>query len=145
MWMRPPPDNHTFANAAEMRAHYAAVHKRIYGEISKKPRKVIGKSIVWKGVQVEAIISLVANFYRISAIDIRKSKTQSVVRIRYVVMYLAYRVARKPLRNIGNAMGFTLNTVHEGARKIQDRRLHDAVLNSEINALTLEIEKKKNV
>ena len=36
MMMRPPVDNHIFANEAEMKAHYAAVHKRLYDRPQKE-------------------------------------------------------------------------------------------------------------
>lgn len=125
-----------------MKAHYAEVHKRLYDgpqREKEKPRYVDGK-LIWKGVSVETVITLVAKFYKVSEIDIREGKVSALVRVRYTTMYLAYYTAKKTMRHVGRIMGFHLNTVCEGIRKIGDRRLHDAILNGEINALRAQIE-----
>jgi len=138
MLIRVPPDTHTFANAAEMRAHYAAVHKRIYGDITKeapKPTKIIGKKI-----SVDSVMTITSVFYRVPIQDILIGRNPLLIRIRYIAMYLSYHVARKPMRHIGKVMGYQINTVFEGVRKIKERRVRDAILNSELNVLTRRIE-----
>jgi len=138
MMIRSLPDTHTFTSAAEMREHYAAVRKRIYGISQKQKIECIDKSS--RSIPFDIIISLVADFYLVSLADIISGKTSVLVRIRYITMYLACRVGKKPLRHVCKIMRVHFNTVYDGIKKIQERRHHDAVLNSELDALTARIE-----
>ena len=72
--------------------------------------------------------------------DLLEGKVSAYVRVRYVTMFLAYYSGRRPMRHIAKVMDCHLNTVCDGIRKIHDRRLHDAVLDSEMNALRAQIE-----
>lgn len=138
MRITPPADNHIFSSSAEMKQHYKEVHDRIY--CAPKFQEKIKPRPVWLGIQVEVVISMVANFYRISKTDLLLSKMPNIVCIRYVAMYLAYHVGKKPLRKISKAMGYHLNTVCEGINKIKNKRLHNPLLHSEINALRARLE-----
>jgi chromosomal replication initiation ATPase DnaA len=110
MKMIPPADTHTFSSAAEMFAHYAAVHKRIYGPAKQQEMQKIVEKPIRRGLQVETVISLVAAFYRVPVHDLLEGKTASLVRIRYVAMFLAYWFGKRPMRNIGRVMHYHINT-----------------------------------
>jgi chromosomal replication initiation ATPase DnaA len=138
MLVRPLPDAHTFTSAAEMRAHYADVRKRIYGEPKKQEFKCV--EVMNRSIPVEVILSEVAAFYCVSLADILVGKTSALVTIRYVSMYLACRVGKKPLRHVCKVMNFHVNTVYDGISKIQERLSHDAMLNSQLKALTSRID-----
>lgn len=144
MMMKPPNDPYNFTSTAALMQHYAEVHKRIYDRppIEKEdPKKPITRhSLIWKGVHVEKIVDLVAAFYKTSVLDLTHGKQPAFVKIRYVTMFMAYYCAKKPMRHIGHVMDCHLNTVCEGIRKISDRKLHDAVLDSEMNAIRAKIE-----
>lgn len=142
MLMKPQVDEYEFKSAADLKAHYAAIHKRLYGapEREKPEDRVLPKHQVWKGVSVESIIDLVARFYKISTTDLLESKGASYVKVRHTAMYLAYYCGKKTLRHIGNHMDLHLNTVSEGVRKIMERRKNDLFLDREIIALKAQIE-----
>lgn len=155
MLMKPLPDNHVFANAAEMRAHYANVHKRLYDRPQTEPQEQRIEKPVWKDVPVEQVMALVAAFYKVSVFDLCEGSQQihpgrptranvGLVRVRHIAMFLAHNYSKTTMRQIGHVMGYQLNTVYEGVRKIKDRRLHDAVLYSETNTLIAQIEELNN-
>ena len=139
--MRPAIDKHTFANAAEMRKHYAEVHKRLYGPASNGRSPVVkreGKPL-WVGLKVDRVLSVVADFYHIQMADLLMGKTAALTNVRYVSMYLAYHVGRKSIRHISKVMGYHFNTVLEGVQKLQFRRKCDAVLNAQVNELAIRL------
>lgn len=142
MLMKPPADEYKFKSTADLKAHYAAVHKRIYGapEREKPEERVLPKHLVWKGVSVESVIDHVARFYKISKTDLVESKSSAHVKVRHIAMYLAYYSGKKTLRHIGNRMHLHLNTVAGGIQKIMDRIKTDPYLNAEIKALKAQIE-----
>lgn len=139
MLMRPPVDNHIFASSAEMRKHYKEVHDRIYCG-PKEQEKIDPIKPAWMGVKVEVVISMVADFYKISENDLLLSKMPSICLKRYVAMFVAHHYGKKSFRKIGKVMGYHLNTVYEGISKIQNKRLHNPFLHAEINHLRAKIE-----
>jgi chromosomal replication initiation ATPase DnaA len=144
MMMKPPIDSYNFTSTAALIQHYADVHRRIYDRPKTKKEdpkfRLMRRSPVWKGVHVENIINLVAAFYKMSLTDLMHGKMPAYVRVRYVTMFMSYYGAKKPMRHIAKNMDCHLNTVCDGIRKISDRRLHDVILNSEMNVLRAQIE-----
>lgn len=163
---------------AELKEHYAEVHKRIYGaevqivkklqptvivkvdptivknvfvrrskaerqkakQEAKQELKLKSKSRIRdftesKGYRIEKAISAVCEFYQISQGDLLLGKTSRLVRCRHVAFYLSNRICEKPLKTIGVVMGYELQTVYEGCRKVVNARLHDGVFNVSINTM----------
>jgi len=88
------------------------LHKRIYRPTKQQEEvQKVNPIPVLRGLPVETVIALVASFYRVPVHDVLEGKTSSLVRIRYIAMFLAYWFGKKPMRNIGKIMHFHINTV----------------------------------
>jgi chromosomal replication initiation ATPase DnaA len=143
MMMKPPADSYQFTSTAALKEHYAAVHKRLFPQQQKQDTKPdIYDKQVWNGVSVQEVIALVAEFYKTTIPDLLHGRVSGLVRVRYVAYFMAYYSGKRPLRNIAKIMGCHLNTVHDGIRRISDRRRRDAVLDSEMVALRAQIENR---
>jgi len=141
MMMKSLVDNHTFANAEEMKQHYRAVRLRIYGKPKaniQDPELCVKKRI--KRIKVSTVLEHTRAFYKISLIDLLQGRSMGYVRARHISMWLAHRVGKKSMHAIVEATNFGLNTVYEAIRKIDVRRLHDPQLYAETNALMAKLE-----
>lgn len=138
--MHPLLDKHAGKSEAEMKAHYKAVHQRIYGNPQREKedqKKVIDNYLPPppKGIAVHRIVEVVAKFYKTSVPELLVSHVPGMIKVRYIAMYLAYYSGKKNLRKVGLAMNFHLNTVCDGIRKITDRRKYDSVMVTQMNEL----------
>src|SRR5262245_35675827 len=124
-------------SAAELKAHYAAVRKRIYQpdnvyvspkEIAKKKEIVEIKPRSREAIctmQVETFVSIASMFYHMPMSDIMRGGHKAQIRVRHIVFYLARTIARKSLKHIGGVMGYQINTIYEGVHKVALKRATD--------------------
>lgn len=88
-----------------------------------------------KEFRIEKVISVVCNYFQISENELLLGTTSRLVRCRHIAFYLSNRICEKPLKTIGVVMGYGLQTVYEGCRKVVFARLRDGVFNVSINTM----------
>jgi hypothetical protein len=91
--------------------------------------------------KVRFIVEHVAAFYGLSLVEIEaKRQERRIVLPRQIAMYLARRLTRRSLPEIGMCVGRDHTTVLHGARKIEAELRHNAALAADVAELTHRIQ-----
>lgn len=140
--MMKPLEDHPWQSTAELKAHYAAVHKRLFDRPRREePPQTKYEKKVFFGIATEKVLEMTAAFYKTSKREVMHGSHSGLVRVRHITFYLAYYIGKKNLRHIAKVMECHLNTVSSGIQRVMgDRRRHDATMVSEMQVLTNQLE-----
>jgi len=143
--------NYSFKNAQELKDHYERVRKRLFKPEQEIKNIVENKSVLRdrekykKRIRIATIVAIVSYFYKTTDRDVLVGKTTQSVRYRYITMYLAYHVGGWSIADISNSMNYKQTTVYHGVLKIRDHRKVDVMLDSDLKAISLRVEKLRGV